>query len=125
VNKLTTYTDAFNKDQKARIPGHVRAAINWNLLCEANSDNYSTKITDGMKVIVCKLRDNPMGFTSVAYPIDIDHVPTWFKELPFNELSMSSANITKKVDNLLGVLKWDLEGDTNIDNTFNSMFEFV
>ena len=52
------------------IPGHVRASINWNNMLLANSDVYSKKITDGMKVIVCRLKSNNMGYTSIAYPTD-------------------------------------------------------
>jgi len=32
--------------------------------------------------------------------------------------------IDGKVDNLLGVLNWDLDSSTNTDNTFQSLFEF-
>ena len=90
------------------IPGHVRASINWNNLIKMNSDNYSTPITDGAKVIVCRLKNNPMGFTSVAYPVDEMHLPDWFKALPFDEEDMEHAVLDKKIENLFGVLKWDL-----------------
>ena len=71
-----------NEGQSNMIPGHPRASINWNNLRQANSDNYSLPITDGMKVVVCKLRNNPMGYTSVAYPTDELNLPQWFKERP-------------------------------------------
>ena len=64
------------------MPGHVRASINWNTLKRMNGDKYSQEIVDGMKVIVCKLKQNPLGFTSVAYPTDELRMPEWFKELP-------------------------------------------
>ena len=89
-----------------------------------NGDNHSPKIVDGMKIIVCKLKPNPMGYSSVAYPIDVAHIPEWFKELPFDNESMESAIVDKKVENLLGVLKWDLTANTSIKSTFNSLFEF-
>ena len=79
---------------------------------------------DGQKVIVCKLRANPLGFKSVAYPTDQLHLPNWFKELPFNDAEMESTVITSKVDNLLGVLDWDLASDTNMSTTFDSLFDF-
>jgi DNA polymerase elongation subunit (family B) len=43
VNKLTMYGDleANSKTGKANMPGHVRAALNWNYLRKVNSDNYS------------------------------------------------------------------------------------
>ena len=81
------------------------------------------KITDGMKVIVCRLKSNNMGYTSIAYPTDEMQLPDWFKELPFDDASMETAVVDKKVENLLGVLKWDLSA-TDTTNTFHSLFEF-
>jgi hypothetical protein len=106
------------------MPGHVRAAINWNNLRRMNSDNYSMQIVDGMKVIVCKLKSNPLGWTSIAYPTDELHLPAWFKELPFNDAEMEATVIDGKIDNLLGVLNWDLLSATNTENTFQSLFDF-
>ena len=124
VNNLTMYGNKEIKEGKTNMPGHVRAAINWNNLRRMNSDNYSLQVVDGMKVIVCKLRSNPLGWTSIAYPTDEQHLPKWFCELPFNDAEMEATVVDGKVDNLLGVLDWDLAGATNTDNTFQSLFEF-
>ena len=40
-----------------------------------NGDKYSQEVVDGMKVIVCKLKQNPLGYTSVAYPTDELRMP--------------------------------------------------
>ena len=122
VNKLTYYGELEDKQGKANMPGHVRAAINWNNMLRMHSDNRSMKITDGMKCIVCKLRPNPLGLTSIAYPTDEQRLPQWFKDMPFDPNSMEEGIITKKVENLLGVLDWDLANSTNIQNTFESLF---
>ena len=122
VNNLTSYREKEAKQGKANMPGHVRAALNWNSLREMNRDNYAMRIVDGQKVIVCKLRNNPIGYTSVAYPIDEQRLPAWFLELPFDDSEMEAAIVDKKVSNLLGVLKWDLAHDTNIKNSFNLFF---
>jgi DNA polymerase elongation subunit (family B) len=124
VNNLTKYGAEEARLGRANMPGHVRAAMNWNNLRRMNSDNYSMQIVDGMKTIVCKLRDNPLGWTSIGYPTDEMHLPQWFKELPFNDAEMEATVIDGKVDNLLGVLDWDLAGSTNTDNTFTSLFDF-
>jgi hypothetical protein len=65
-------------------------------------------ITDGQKAIVCKLRSNPMQINSIAYPIDEMNLPEWFKELPFDHVAMEETIIDSKIENLLGVLHWDL-----------------
>jgi DNA polymerase elongation subunit (family B) len=124
VNNLTKYTAMAEANSKANLPGHVRAAYNWNKLRKMNSDNYSMTIVDGMKTIVCKLKNNPMGLTSVGYPTDESHIPQWFKNLPFDNSSMETTIVDKKIENLLGVLNWRIAENTNISSTFESLFEF-
>ncbi len=124
VNNLTKYTAAEAKEGRANMPGHVRAAINWNNLKRMHGDNYSTTIVDGMKTIVCKLRDNPLGYTSVGYPTDETHIPQWFKDLPFDDSKMEAGIVDQKVENLLGVLEWRISENTDINTTFDSLFTF-
>ena len=124
VNNLTMYGKKEEREGKANMPGHVRAALNWNNLRKMNSDNYSLQIVDGMKTIVCKLKPNALGWTSIGYPTDELHLPQWFKELPFDDAEMEATVIDGKVDNLLGVLDWDLASATNTDNTFQTLFEW-
>ena len=123
ANKITEYQGKETKQGKANMPGHVRASINWNTLKRMYSDKYSMNITDGAKVIVCKLKNNPLEFTSVAYPVDELRLPQWFKDLPFDHAEMEATIIDKKLENLIGVLNWSLR-DTEEKNTFNSLFDF-
>jgi len=124
VNNLTKYSAEEARLGKANMPGHVRAGMNWNTMRKMNSDNYALQIVDGMKVIVCKLKQNPLGWTSIAYPTDELHLPTWFKELPFDDTGMEDTVIDGKIDNLLSVLEWDLPSSTNTSNTFQNLFEW-
>jgi len=124
VNNLTMYGKKEEREGKANMPGHVRAALNWNNLRKMNGDNYSLQIVDGMKTIVCKLKSNALGWTSIGYPTDEMQLPQWFKELPFDDAEMEATVIDGKVDNLLGVLDWDLASATNTDNTFQTLFEW-
>ena len=123
ANKIGHYQRLEQKQGKANMPGHVRASINWNTLKRMNGDKYSQEIVDGMKVIVCKLKQNPLGYTSVAYPTDELRLPEWFKELPFDDAAMAETIIDNKLDNLIGVLDFPLE-DTKQHTTFNSLFDF-
>jgi len=123
ANNITDYGAKEKKSGKTNMPGHVRASINWNTLKRMYDDKYSMAITDGAKVIVCKLKPNPLGFTSVAYPVDELRLPQWFKDLPFDHAEMEATIIDKKLENLIGVLEWDI-GSTEEKNTFNSLFEF-
>ena len=124
VNNLTKYGAAEEREGKANMPGHVRAALNWNNMRRMNGDNYSIAIVDGMKTIVCKLKSNPLGWTSIGYPTDEQRLPDWFKELPFDDALMESTIVDQKIDNLLSVLEWNLAAATNTENTFQSLFEF-
>ena len=123
ANKIGHYQRLEEKQGKANMPGHVRASINWNTLKRMNGDKYSQEIVDGMKVIVCKLKANPLQYTSVAYPTDELRLPDWFKELPFDGDAMEEVIIDNKLDNLIGVLKYDLES-TKQNNTFSSLFDW-
>lgn len=130
VKRVTDYTKAQEKalngkgSAKINMPGHVRASINWNNLKKMNSDNYSQQITDGMKIVVCKLRDNPLGLTSIAYPTDELRLPKWFIELPFDVASMERVLLDEKISNMLEVLGWELHKETDINSTFTDLFSF-
>ena len=142
VNNLTMYTKKYRKQTNMKsntslykleklkeetenkmIPGHVKASIVWNDLKYVNSDQYSLSIMDGAKVVVCRLRNNPMGYTSIAYPTDELKIPQWFKELPFDEEGMEGAVLDKKIKNVLGVLGWDLSR-ANDSEVMDEFFEF-
>ncbi len=122
ANNITDYEAKEKKQGRANMPGHVRASINWNTLKRMFNDKYSMNITDGAKVIVCKLKPNPLEFTSVAYPVDELRLPQWFKDLPFDHDEMEATIIDNKLENLIGVLNWDISS-TEEKNTFNSLFE--
>ena len=124
VNNLTKYGKEEERLGRANMPGHVRAALNWNNLRRMHGDQYSLAIVDGMKTIVCKLKDNALGYTSVGYPTDETHIPQWFKELPFDDGLMEATIVDQKVENLLGVLDWDIPSHTDIKTTFDSLFSF-
>ena len=123
ANNISAYRGKEEKAGKTNMPGHVRASLNWNTLKRMMDDKYSMSVTDGAKVIVCKLKDNPLGFTSVAYPVDELRLPQWFKDLPFNHEEMEATIIDNKLGNLIGVLNWDIRS-TEQTNTFNKLFDF-
>lgn len=131
VNNLTSYRDKQEewmvkklqgKKVSFTMPGHVRASLNWNTMVDVYKDKHTPKITDGQKVIVCKLKENSTLFNSVAYPVDIAHLPDWFMELPFDDDGMLSSIVDKKIENLLSVLKWDLSKTNESDALFDTLF---
>ncbi len=125
VNNLTQYAKKEEREGRANMPGHVRAAMNWNSMRRMNGDHYSMQIVDGMKTIVCKLKSNALGWTSIGYPTDELHLPAWFRELPFDDAEMEATVVDQKIDNLLSVLDWDLSSATDTTNTFQSFFDLA
>ena len=51
------------------------------------------------------------------------HLPDWFKELPFDEDAMEEAVLDKKIQNVLGIMGWDLNRANNAQ-TLDAFFEF-
>jgi hypothetical protein len=51
-------------------------------------------------------------------------LPAWFKELPFDHDAMENAIVDQKVENLLGVLNWQIAENTDIKTTFDTLFTF-
>lgn len=124
--KRKELTFQLNKmSKKVMVPGHVRASINWNTMRELEGDRFSMPIVDGQKIVVCKLKTNVMNMSSIAYPTDEPHIPAWFKKLPFDEDLMEDTLITKKIENLIGVLHhtngWDLSKSLG-NSTFDDLF---
>ena len=133
VNKLSFYrdkiADAVMKRQRGievgnlHVPGHVSASLFWNRLREINQDFRSMKIGDGQKIIVCRLKaNNDYREDSIAFPVDEPHLPEWFTQLPFDSDEMMTTIVDKKVENLLGVLKWNLKSTSKQATMFNRFF---
>lgn len=109
VNQLDMYVSQLRVDLKTRVPGHVMASINWNRMIEIVGDKVSPMVKSGDKVVVCKLKPrNSLNMSSIAIPIDINTVPKWFKELPFDEQSMEDSVVDKTMDSIFGVLNWGI-----------------
>lgn len=122
VKNLTNRTAEWKQTGKCKV-GHVLASINWNVLRDMNNDNESPEITDGTKITVCKLKNSPdlVGVDSVAFPTElIDRLPKWFIDLPFDEDGMEAGVLTKKLDNLFGILDMDLGIHENPNSAANN-----
>ena len=135
VNKLTHYREKLEEAGRQKlkgvavgnlhVPGHVTASLAWNRLKEVHQDQHAMKIIDGQKIIVCKLKETSDNrLTSIAYPVDEVHLPEWFLTLPFDSEDMMAGIVDKKVENLLGVLKWDLSRTNKEHAHLETLFDF-
>lgn len=108
VKNYTNLNDIYKQTNKCSV-GHVLAAIEWNKLRDVYDDRSVPEATDGTKVIVCNLKANPMGIKAVGYPIDCaEYLPQWFLDLPFDDETMEKSVLTKKLDNIFGILNMDI-----------------
>ncbi|EPE1232337.1 DNA polymerase domain-containing protein, partial [Escherichia coli] len=108
VKNYTNLEAEYEVSGKCKV-GHVLAGIQWNRLREVYDDKTVPEVTDGTKVIVCNLKDNPMGIKAVGYPIDcVEYLPEWFLELPFDTEKMEEIVLTKKLENIFGILDMDI-----------------
>ena len=135
VNNLTSYKHKLERRLERKlahkpvetlmVPGHVMASLNWNALRASHNDLHISKILDGQKVMVCKLKEpNDLNKKSVAFPVDEPHLPDWFLELPFDDDAMMASIVDKKVKNLLGCLHWDLSRTTADAELMEELFNF-
>ena len=82
------------------VPGHVRAAINYNELVHMYAEGSAKPLKAGDKGVIFYLKQNPMGFKSVAFPADMQDLPEWFTEnfnidLKATEEKMIDAKLLK------------------------------
>lgn len=106
-----------------RLPGHVAAAILYNLCREKYEDVESPPIVSGMKIKVFYLTQKVGRFKSIAIPVDIETVPQWF----LNDFVVDTdAHILRLVDNpLLNIIKAiGYEVPTKQGMVVNSLLEF-
>jgi DNA polymerase elongation subunit (family B) len=136
VNRLTHYKEVLEdaalkklkgvKSGNLHVPGHVTASLAWNRLKEINMDQHAMRIVDGQKIVVCKLKDTVDNrITSIAYPVDENHLPEWFTSLPFDSAGMEEGIVDKKVENLVGCLKWDLTKTQKQHAHLTTLFDFT
>ena len=127
ANAVTHYTNEYNSwmegkvKKKPRLPGAIAGAIHYNQLLDMHGEDHLPRIGDGSKVFNCKLKRNNSGFNCISYPTDMTHFPKWFETLPYDMDSTIETVFLKKVDNIFGVLDWDLrilKGNSNFFNNF-------
>lgn len=106
INKIEEYTIKYQVEGlKARLPGHVAAAIFYNQCLKDYGDVDSLEIQSGMKIKVYYIKKKIGKFTSIALPTDAEHVPNWFIENFLNKID-KDKQLSRLIDNpLSNILK--------------------
>lgn len=100
VKQVQEYTEAYQSNNKTNLPGHVAAAIFYNMCLDAYGDVENFKITSGMKIKTFYLKRKFGRFKSIALPTDIKAPPKWFME-HFSDIIDRDAQVLRLVDNPL------------------------
>lgn len=85
VNNLEVFSAEYARLEKtgigkAKLPGHVRAAINYNNII-AQYDKGAKMIKSGDKILIYYLHKNDHGFKAIGIPAELSKFPFWFDEL--------------------------------------------
>jgi len=96
INKLEAYTTEYEHNPKTRLPGHVSAAILYNMMREEHNDKASPAITSGMKIRRFYLKIPYGRFKAIALPTDMSifEIPEWFH---LEELEIDREEHMKKL----------------------------
>jgi len=111
-NKLEMYYDEFVRYEKpgikkVRLPGHVRSAINFNEHLKEVGDKVIQPIKSGNKIKVFYLKPNDMQYTSIAVPVDLEALPSWFKEDFAIDIKKTEEKlIDLKLESIFGPMGW-------------------
>jgi len=119
-NNLQSFTEKFNAIEKTgkgkvNIPGHVRAAINFNTMLEYVGDKTLAPIKSGAKVKVYNLKKNEFGFTSIAVQTELTAFPEWFSTYFEVDRKMHEEKlIDTKLKNFLDAIQWEVPSAQSI-----------
>lgn len=85
INNLEQYQrEWYEKENgnggKAKLPGHVRAAVNYNFLLDEFGDDVNKPLRSGDKGMIFYLKPNDYGFKTLAIPADSAKMPPWFDD---------------------------------------------
>jgi DNA polymerase elongation subunit (family B) len=126
VNNLDSYYAEYQKVEKpgkgkCKLPGHVRAAVNYNELVQEFAPG-SKLLHAGDKVIVFYLKKNHRGLKSIGFPSDIMSLPSWFTEEFQVDLALTEEKmIDSKLEGIFEALDWEVP--TPQRALLNSIFE--
>jgi hypothetical protein len=95
------------QSKKPRLPGHVRASINFNEYLKEIRDKNSHPIKSGNKIKVFYLNGNDFQFTSMAVPGELDELPYWFtRDFSVDIKKTEQKLIDLKLASIFNPLKW-------------------
>jgi len=102
IRGVEAYTRKLKVDPSTRLPGHVAAAICYNLCLKKYNDHQSIPIMSGMKIKVFYITKKIDRFKSIAIPVDIEQVPQWFlDEFKIDRAAHTQRLVDKPLQNII------------------------
>lgn len=114
INNLDGYYAEWTRTEKAnlgkcKLPGHVRAAINYNEIVQHFEGTSGKLLKSGDKGLIFYVKPNQFGVKSIAIPIDFEHFPKWFDENFALDLKLTEEKmIDSKIEGTYEALGWEI-----------------
>lgn len=118
INNLDTYYAEWSRTEKlglekCRLPGHVRAAINYNEQAQLHEGTSAKLLNSGDKGLIFYLLPNEYNLKSIAIPIEFDSFPKWFDEhFKVDRKLTEDKMIDSKIEGIYGALGWEIPNAT-------------
>lgn len=114
--------DKNGKMRKLTVPGHVRAACNYNSLVETY-DKGAKPIKSGDKVLIFYLKPNGHAYKAIAFPAELTQFPPWFKDVFAVDIKMTETKMfDSKMVGIFDALNKDVPSPQSV--LFNQLLEF-
>lgn len=113
INKLEVYTAEWERLEKpglgkAKLPGNVRAAVNYNAVVR-ELDTGDKILKSGDKGVIFYLLPNEWGFKTIALPSDFANFPVWFDEnFQIDRKLTETKMIDTKLERTFEALNWEI-----------------
>lgn len=114
INNLEQYYAEWQRTEKVgkgkcRLPGHVRAAINYNEMASELEGPSAKLLTSGDKGMIFYLKPNEFNLKSIAIPVDFEKFPKWFDEnFALDRTLTESKMIDSKIEGIYEALGWEV-----------------
>lgn len=114
INNLDNYYAEWQRTEKAnlgkcKLPGHVRAAINYNELAQHFEGTAAKLLKSGDKGLIFYLKPNEFNIKSIAIPVDFEHFPKWFDDnFQLDRTLTESKMIDSKIEGTYEALGWQI-----------------
>jgi len=127
VNNLDALWAEYSRTEKigkgkTRLPGHVRASINYNEIALMYEEGPKL-LSSGDKGLIFYLKPNMHKIKSIAFPADLERFPDWFNEhFEIDRKLTEEKMIDSKITSTLKALKWEVPTPQN--KIVNSILSF-